>query len=262
MICPNCHSNISGGTVTCPICNQIIQAQTVEQPVQQQETTPVTQPPKEKKQFVPKKPIPKIPILIGVGVIIIIIGIIVSISATGNKDVKNDKKSAKYQPTNGYDCIFEGKLEAGTSFTNGQYTYHYKQQSLGMNKGWEDIKEDGWGVILNDKASKSSITSKICGSINHKPIVSMKYMFSESNAESIDLNNIDTSQVVNMDNMFEKANIKVIDLSHCDMGKVKSMKNMFLSAKTETVYVKDDNSKKKLENIKNNPKGLVIEIKK
>ena len=52
------------------------------------------------------------------------------------------------------------------------------------------------------KSDVSEPTSRICGTINDKPIVSMNNMFNQSKATSIDLSSFDTSNVTDMSGMF------------------------------------------------------------
>ena len=52
------------------------------------------------------------------------------------------------------------------------------------------------------KSDVSEPTSRICGTINDKPIVNMNNMFNQSKATSLDLSSFDTSKVTNMGSMF------------------------------------------------------------
>ena len=122
-------------------------------------------------------------------------------------------------------CTYDGAMTQGAQYTNGKYTYVYKQE-----KSYNDLKnidEDGWGVYLTDKESTEPVTDTICTYINNKPVVSMTFMFAESQATSIDLSSSNTSNVTNMSFMFYKCAATSIDVSHLDTHKVTNMINMF-----------------------------------
>ena len=82
------------------------------------------------------------------------------------------------------ECTYDGNMVQGAEYTNGQYTYRYMQDHDGST--WNNISNDGWGVILTNKESTDPVNTKFCSSINGKPIVSMKSMFYNSKASSID----------------------------------------------------------------------------
>jgi surface protein len=123
-------------------------------------------------------------------------------------------------------CTFEGNLVQGAQFVNGQYTYRYMQKRT--YNSWSNVTLDGWGVALTDRTSTDAVTSKLCTSINDKPIVYMDYMFYESNSQSIDLSSFDTSNVVSMNYMFSSVNnVEELDLSSFDTRNVKIINNIF-----------------------------------
>ena len=133
-------------------------------------------------------------------------------------------------------CTFDGELTQGAEYVNGQYTYRYKQQgaySSTTDLAWNNIGTDGWGVQLTDKASTDPVTSKVCTYINDKPVISMSYMFANSQAASIDLSSFNTSNVTNMDSMFHQSQVASLDLSSFDTSKVTKMSNMFTKSKVE-----------------------------
>ena len=133
-------------------------------------------------------------------------------------------------------CTFDGELTQGAEYVNGQYTYRYKQQgaySSTTDLAWNNIVTDGWGVQLTDKASTDPVTSKVCTYINDKPVISMSYMFANSQAASIDLSSFNTSNVTNMDSMFHQSQVASLDLSSFDTSKVTKMSNMFTKSKVE-----------------------------
>ena len=146
-------------------------------------------------------------------------------------------------------CTFDGELTQGAEYTNGQYTYRYMQDAKG-----NDFTEDGWGVTLTDKGSTDPVTSELCTYINNKPIVSMAYMFYNSQALSIDLSSFDTSNVTDMHNMFEYYNsiipvsskflnysivklsaASALDLSSFNTSNVTNMSSMFEYSKATTL---------------------------
>ena len=90
-------------------------------------------------------------------------------------------------------CTTTDTLADNLKFVDGQYTYTYSTSS------------DGWSVVLTDKTSTDPVTTELCGTINDKPIVSMKSMFHGSKATSLDLSSFDTSKVTDMSSMFYKS---------------------------------------------------------
>ena len=129
-------------------------------------------------------------------------------------------------------CTYNGDLVQGAEYVNGQYTYRYMQQANWS--GWQNIETDGWGVTLTDKESEDAVTSTLCSSINNKPIVSMQYMFYESNTTSIDVSSFDTSNVTNMRSMFSSMSseydeefITITGLTNFDTSNVTDMSSMF-----------------------------------
>ena len=126
-------------------------------------------------------------------------------------------------------CTFDGDMVQGAEYVNGQYTYHYMQQGIFSSSSiaWENISVDGWGVQLTDRENTDPVTTKLCTYINNKPIVSMSYMFVNSQAKSIDLSSFNTSNIINMDTMFTSSQVRLIDLSKFDTSKVTNMSNMF-----------------------------------
>lgn len=141
-------------------------------------------------------------------------------------------------------------LTEGMEYINGQYTYHYKQEySIGMGPYentiyyWESFNDDGWGVASNDKMS-STINSKICTSINGKPIVSMKNMYLNSNAENIDLSEMYTYNVKNMQSMFSNVKVSNLDLSNFDTSNVIDMSYMFENVRLDNLNISHLNTTK------------------
>ena len=63
--------------------------------------------------------------------------------------------------------------------------------------------------------------------MNNKAIISMAYMFSNSQALRIDLSNFNTSSVYNMEDMFLNSKATSLDLSSFDASKVTLMNSMF-----------------------------------
>ena len=140
-------------------------------------------------------------------------------------------------------CTYDGELVQGAEFVSGQYTYHYKERfDLSYNysshsfvSSWKSINDDGWGVTLTDKDSTDPVTSKLCTSINGKPLVSTAFMFRNSKTTSIDTSSFDTSNVNDMQYMFAVIEaLTSLDVSTLDTSNVKDMYNMFASLKNIT----------------------------
>ena len=139
--------------------------------------------------------------------------------------------------TNTYFCKTNDTLTQGLKYVNGQYTYAYKQQGNYASSGiaWNNINNNGWGVQLTDKASTDAVTSKLCTYINNKPITSVSYMFSNSQATTLDLSNFDTSKVTDMTSMFYRSQTELLNLSSFDTSKVTSMSGMFSDSQATTI---------------------------
>ena len=139
--------------------------------------------------------------------------------------------------TNTFFCKTNDTLTQGLKYVNGQYTYAYKQRGNYASSGiaWNNINNNGWGVQLTDKASTNAVTSKLCTYINNKPITSVSYMFSNSQATTLDLSNFDTSKVTDMTSMFYRSQTKLLNLSSFDTSKVTSMSGMFSDSQATTI---------------------------
>ena len=138
-----------------------------------------------------------------------------------------------------YFCKTNDTLTQGLQYVNGQYTYAYKQQGKSASSGiaWSSLSNNGWGVQLTDKTSTDAVTSNLCTYINNKPIVSMSYMFSSSQATTLNVSTFDTSKVTNMSNMFYYSQAVILDLSNFDTSKVTNMSQMFASSQATTLDV-------------------------
>ena len=139
--------------------------------------------------------------------------------------------------TNTYFCKTNDTLTQGLKYVNGQYTYAYRQRGNYASSGiaWNNINNNGWGVQLTDKASTDAVTSKLCTYINNKPITSVSYMFSNSQATTLDLSNFDTSKVTDMTSMFYRSQTELLNLSSFDTSKVTSMSGMFSDSQATTI---------------------------
>ena len=144
-------------------------------------------------------------------------------NCTGSNE-QSVSPSGKIIPVN--NCTFDGAMVQGAEYVNGQYTYRYKQHykviwSTEEDGNWENIEDDGWGVILTDKNTTVPTTTRICTSINNKPIISMQGMFKNSNTTSIDISSFDTSNVKEFTGMFYNCkNLShPLDLSNFDTSK-------------------------------------------
>ena len=139
--------------------------------------------------------------------------------------------------TNTYFCKTNDTLTQGLKYVNGQYTYAYKQRGNYASSviAWNNINNNGWGVQLTDKASTDAVTSKLCTYINNKPITSVSYMFSNSQATTLDLSDFDTSKVTDMTSMFYRSQTELLNLSSFDTSKVTSMSGMFSDSQATTI---------------------------
>ena len=146
---------------------------------------------------------------------------------------------------NTYFCKTSDTLTQGLEYVNGQYTYRYlKTFNIvgGNNDDEDDVKlilvdllNDGWSIKLTDKTSTEDVTSKLCTYINNKPIISMRYMFEESQSITLDLSSFNTSNVTNMSNMFGYSQATTLNLSSFDTSNVTNMRDMFSSSKAATL---------------------------
>ena len=139
-------------------------------------------------------------------------------------------------------CTFDGEMVQGAEYVNGQYTYKYKwgldwEDESKNDIIWKAIDEDGWSVILTEPESTTPVTTELCTSINNKPIVSMNFMFMESQASSIDLSSFDTSNVKKMSGMFQYSEATELDVSGFDTSNVTAMDFMFWYSKSSELDV-------------------------
>ena len=141
--------------------------------------------------------------------------------------------------TNTYFCTTTDTLTQGLQYVNGQYTYAYMQEGKSASSGlaWNNISNNGWGIQLTNKTSTDAVTSKICTYINNKPIASMSYMFSNSQAITLDVSNFNTSNVTNMNHMFSNSKATTLDVSKFDTSKVTNMSFMFYKSQATTLDV-------------------------
>ena len=163
-----------------------------------------------------------------------------------NKSFKGKIGIQEYTAPAVTNCTFDGELTQGAEYVNGQYTYRYMQEGkyADFRLAWQNITSDGWGVQLTDKASTDAVTSKVCTYINNKPIVSMSYMFHNSNATTLDVSNFNTSNVTSMDHMFYYSKATTLDVSNFDTSKVTNMRDMFYNSKATTLDVSNFNTSK------------------
>ena len=135
-------------------------------------------------------------------------------------------------------CTYDGTLTQGVEYVNGQYTYRYKQEgNASSTLSWRNITTDGWGVQLTDRTSTDTVTSKLCAYINNKPVVSMSYMFNNSQATSIDLSSFNTSKVTNMASMFNNIQATTLDVSNFNTSNVTDMRYMFSNSQATILDV-------------------------
>ena len=150
------------------------------------------------------------------------------------------------------ECSYGGKLENNVTYKDDTYTYTYHPWSNGY-----------WEVVLTDKESTTAIDKPFCNMIDGKPIKSVKELFKDSKAVSIDVTKFNTSNVDNMENMFKNTsateikgleyldtsnvtkmtnmfgntNVDNLDLSGFDTSKVINMSYMFVNSKATTINV-------------------------
>ena len=152
----------------------------------------------------------------------------------------------EYKDTTVY-CTYDGELTQGATFTKGDFTYKYMQESRYINMeefSWENMTDDGWGVSVTNRDSINQIdASEVCTYINDKPITSMYGMFGESKSKSINLLNLDTSNVTRMDFMFYNAKATTLDLSDFDTSNVSSMTYMFWYSQATTLNLSSFDTK-------------------
>ena len=148
--------------------------------------------------------------------------------------------------SNTYFCTTTNTLTQGLQYVNGQYTYAYKQEGKDASSGlaWNNISNNGWGVQLTDKTSTDAVTSKVCTYINNKPITSMSYMFSNSQATTLDVSNFDTSKVTNMSDMFAYSKATTLDVSNFNTSKVTDMSYMFCNSQATILDVSNFDTSK------------------
>ena len=136
-----------------------------------------------------------------------------SVSVTSTVEIKLVKPN---------DCTYEGELVDGAVYEKEQYGYIYMAD------------KEGWRLSLKDRDSTDPVTSKICTTVNGKPIVSMSGTFAGSKASSIDLSSFDTSHVTDMTAMFHNVlNINELDFITFDVRKVENMTAMFYNNNIE-----------------------------
>ena len=131
----------------------------------------------------------------------------------------------------------KSSLTQGDEYVNGQYTYRYKEGLTYNGKDFQELSDDGWSVYLTDKSSTAPVTSELCQSVDDKSIVSMSYMFGESQATSIDLSGFNTSNVTDMEYMFYESQATNLDLSSFNTSNVTDMQWMFFASKATSIDV-------------------------
>ena len=158
-----------------------------------------------------------------IGLSVIILGLLIliipnSANALLQVDIPIRAKISikKVKETN---CMYNGALSGGVTYTNGQYKYTYTTID----------GTAGWRVELISKDSTDPVTTKLCSTVSGKPVISMANMFSYSKTTSIDLSSFDTSNVIEMQSMFERVSSVegTLDLSGFDVSKVKNAGYMF-----------------------------------
>ena len=109
----------------------------------------------------------------------------------------------------------------------------------------------------------SSLTSLDLSNFDTSNITSMNSMFNDcSSLTSLDVSSFDTSNVTNMGWMFGNcSNLIIVDLSNFDISKVTSISYMFRGCTSlQTIYVKDETAKTKIEASTGFPTGVSVII--
>ena len=152
----------------------------------------------------------------------------------GIEEYKDNTPEATY-------CTFDGELTEGAEYTNGQYTYRYKQHRIADEEvapNWVDISEDGWGMILTDTSSTDAVTTTPCTYVNDKPVVSISTAYFLSEATSIDLSKLNTSNVKYMIFTFAGTKAAELDLSKFNTSNVVNMYGMFFYTQATSLDVR------------------------
>ena len=136
-------------------------------------------------------------------------------------------------------CTFDGDMVQGAEYTNGIYTYRYKQDGNGDTTtiydflGWANIDIDGWGVVFTPVITgdeltdeEKNITEAPCTNINGKPVVSYDTMFGRSPIKSLDTTGWNTSKVKSMMGMFTYSPVENINFNGFDTSNVTNMSHM------------------------------------
>ena len=122
-------------------------------------------------------------------------------------------------------------------------------------------------VILTDKFTNMSHTFRSIGNqleslaINTSNVTDMSYMFTSSEATTLDLSSFDTSNVTNMSSMFYGSLSTSLDLSSFDTSKVTSMSWMFGGCKATTGYARTQADADKFNASSNKPSTLNFIVK-
>ena len=142
-----------------------------------------------------------------------------------NNVINPSYETVCFQPTylGTNSCIKEDDLPIESTYINGQYKYKYSYFN------------NGWSVEVLDQASTEPITTDLCSSVNGRPITNMAFMFSESQATSIDLSSFDTSNVTDMSDMFYYSQATSLDLSSFDTSNVTDMAFMFIGSQATSL---------------------------
>ncbi len=149
-------------------------------------------------------------------------------------DINSNITIGKVKPN---PCTYDGELVQGAEYVNGQLTYRYGQEIEGYyadnTYGWKNKDNDGWAVILTDLNSTDDVNTKICSTINGKPVNIANHMFCNSQAKHINVSDWDVSNIEDMAGMFKNiSNVESLDLSNWDTSNLKKMNSMFNETKS------------------------------
>ena len=140
-------------------------------------------------------------------------------------DINSNITIGKVKPN---PCTYDGELVQGTEYVNGQFTYRYRQKigSFQANNSysWINNDNDGWAVILTDLNSTDDVNTKICSTINEKPVNIANNLFFNSKAKNINISDWDTSNLEDISYMFVFIqNVEELNLSNWDLTNVTNM---------------------------------------
>jgi len=107
----------------------------------------------------------------------------------------------------------------------------------------------------------SSATTLDLSSFDTSKVTNMSNMFRSSSATTLDLSSFDTSNVTTMSYMFSGSSATTLDLSSFDTSKVTTMTNMFYNSRATTGYARTQADADRFNNSSSKPSALVFVVK-